>query len=477
MKRKIFVTFLALALVVSLALPSFAGKVKRPHPSKLKYPPLKMKTPEVVELSFDNGLSGFFIEDHEIPVVNVVLLVKTYFPEKEKYGLNEMAAWVMRNGGSKNWPADKLNDELEFLAAYLEVSGRDLYTYISMNCLKKDLDKVLGILADLVMNPAFPPDKVEMKRQTMLEDIRRRNDQPMKIARREITKLIYGDHPYGWYESTSSVEAITRDDLIAFHSKYFHPNNTLIGISGDVTKDEIEGAISKVFADWKPADVEIPPVPPIEKAPKPGYYYAYKDINQAYMMLGHLGINANNPDRCAVNIMNFILGGGSFTSWITQEVRSDRGLAYSAGSMFSSDAFAKGRFIAYAQTKAESYAMALQVMKEQIERMRNEGPSPEEVRKAIDSYLNSKVFDYESKAQVVGRLIRLRFEGRPLDTPERDLDIYSKLTVDDIKRVARKYLHPDSLVVLIVGDEKQFGRPLSDFGEVHRIELEEEDDW
>jgi len=411
MKRKTLSTFLALALVVFLALPSFAGKVKRPHPSKLKYPPLKMKTPEVVDISFENGLSGFFIEDHEIPVVDVVLLVRTYFPPQEKYGLNEMAQWVIRNGGTEKWPGDKLNDELEFLAASVEVSGGNLSTYISMNCLKKDLDKVLSIFADLVMNPVFPEDKIEMKRNTMLEDIRRRNDQPMRVARREFSKLIYGDHPYGWETTEASVNAITRDDLVGFHSKYFHPNNAIIGISGDVT-----------------------------------YYYAYKDINQAYMMIGHLGINSNNPDRCAINIMNFILGGGSFTSWITEEVRSDRGLAYSTGSRFGSDAFAKGMFYAYAQTKAESF----------------------------DFYLNSKVFDYESKSQVVRRLLRLRFEGRPLDTAEKDIETYSKLTVDDIRRVAKKYLHPDSLVVLVVGDEDLFGRPLSDFGEVHTIELEEE---
>jgi len=474
MKRKTLSTFLALALVVFLALPSFAGKVKRPHPSKLKYPPLKMKTPEVVDISFENGLSGFFIEDHEIPVVDVVLLVRTYFPPQEKYGLNEMAQWVIRNGGTEKWPGDKLNDELEFLAASVEVSGGNLSTYISMNCLKKDLDKVLSIFADLVMNPVFPEDKIEMKRNTMLEDIRRRNDQPMRVARREFSKLIYGDHPYGWETTEASVNAITRDDLVGFHSKYFHPNNAIIGISGDVTKEEIEAAFNKVFGSWKPADVEIPPVPPIEKEPEPGYYYAYKDINQAYMMIGHLGINSNNPDRCAINIMNFILGGGSFTSWITEEVRSDRGLAYSTGSRFGSDAFAKGMFYAYAQTKAESYAMALQLIKEQIVRMINEGPTVEEVRKAVDFYLNSKVFDYESKSQVVRRLLRLRFEGRPLDTAEKDIETYSKLTVDDIRRVAKKYLHPDSLVVLVVGDEDLFGRPLSDFGEVHTIELEEE---
>ena len=192
------------------------------------------------------------------------------------------------------------------------------------------------------------------------------------------------------------------------------------------------------------------------------------------MRIGHLGINANNPDRCAINIMNFILGGGSFTSWITERVRSDEGLAYSTGSRYNSDAWDKGAFFAYAQTKSDAYSRAMQLIFEQFERMRTEGPTEDEVRRAIDSYLNSQVFDYESKANVMNRLVRLTFEGRPLDTPELDMEAYSKLTVEDIKRVAMEYLHPDKMTVIVIGDAAQFDRPLSDFGDVNEIELEEE---
>jgi predicted Zn-dependent peptidase len=472
MKKRILVSILAAVLVVSLASALLAGK--RKHPSKLKYPPLELKTPEWVELAFDNGLEGFLIENHEIPVVDVVLLIKTYFPDKEKYGLNTMAQWVMRNGGTETWPSDKLNDELEFLAARIEVYGGDLSTMIAFNCLKKDLSRILGIFADLLMNPAFPEDKVEMKRKTMLEDILRKNDQPRDVARREYFKLIYGDHPYGYEITTASVNAVTRGDLVAFHEKYFHPGNAIIGISGDVTEAEITEAMGNALAAWDKADVSIPKVPDVTVEPKPGYNYAYKEINQAYIMLGHLGINDNNPDKCAIEIMNFILGGGSFTSWITETVRSDKGLAYSTGSRYGADAFAKGAFYAYAQTKADEYSRAMELIVEQIERMRSEGPTEEEVKKAVDSYLNSHVFEYESTTQVVRRLVRLRFYGQPLDSPEKDMETYAKLTVADINRVAKEYLHPDRLTVFVVGDEEQFDRPLSDFGEVNVIELEEE---
>jgi len=474
MKRKYGIVMLAVVLAISFASPLTAGKVKRPHPSKLKYSPLEIKTPEYVELSLVNGLGGFLIEDHEIPVVDVVLIVGCYYPDQEKYGLNNMAGWVMRNGGTETWPSDRLNDELEFLAASIEIYGGNLSTTVYFNCMKKDLSRVLEIFADLVMNPAFPEDKVELKRKTMLEDIRRKNDQPRAISRREYFKLIYKDHPYGWENTTSSVNAITRGDLITFHQRYFHPSNAIIGVSGDVTEDEIVAALNKVLGDWEPADVVIPEVPEITHEPGENYNYAYKDINQAYIMIGHLGINHRNPDRCAINIMNFVLGGGSFTSWITERVRSDEGLAYSTGSRFTADVYAKGAFYAYAQTNNDEYSRALRLIIEQVERMRSDGPTDEEVRKAVDSYLNSHVFEYESKSQVVRRLATLRFQGLPLDTPEKDMETYAGLTIEDIKRVAQEYLHPDKFTVFVVGDAEKFDRPLTDFGEVNVIELTEE---
>jgi predicted Zn-dependent peptidase len=472
MQKKSFVFFLAAVLAVSLASQAFA--TKRPHPSELEYDPIKITMPEITEMSLSNGMECIFIEDHEIPVVDVVLLVKTYFPDKEKYGLNEMAAWVMRNGGTETWPGDKLNDELEFLAAGIEVYGRNLSTVLSFNCLKKDLPQVLEMFADVVMNPAFPEEKIEMKRGTMLEDIRRKNDEPGPVSRREYAKLIYRDHPYSWEETTESVSAVTREDLAAFHSKYFHPDNSIIGISGDVTKDEITEALEGAFAGWERGDVAIPEVPDIPVEPSPSVSYAYMDINQAHIRIGHLGINSSDPDRCAVNIMDFILGSGSFTSWIIEKVRADEGLAYSAGTSYSSDPWVKGMFTASAQTKAESCSRAITLMADLIKRMKETGPTEEEVKKAVDSYVNGQVFDYESKSQLVQRLVSLRYQGRPLDTPQKDMETYAKLTVDDVREAARKHLHPDKLTMLVVGDAELFDRPLSDFGEVKEIELEAE---
>ncbi len=448
--------------------------IERPHPKELEYSDLKVQTPDYTRIELSNGMKGFFIKDREIPVVNVSVMLKTFYPGKEKMGRNEMARWVMRNGGSENWPPDKLNDELEFLAARIEFYGGALSTTASLNCLKKDLPRVLEIYADLLMNPAFPEEKIDMKRKTMLEELRRKNDQPRNIARREYRKILYGGHPYGWEEKESTLNSITREDLVEFHQAYFHPGNTIIGISGDVTEPEIRKIMEENFSGWEKKEVETEKVPPVEVEEEGGIYYARKsDMNQAYIMMGHLGIKADNPDRCAMNIMNYILGGGSFASWITEEVRVKRGLAYSAGSYCNAGAFARGHFAAYAQTKAEEFARSIQLIEEQIKRMQNEGPTEKEFDKAVDSYLNSHVFDYESKEAIIRRLMRLEMEGRPLDTPERDMEKYSELTVAEIIRVANKYLDTGRLTTLIVGNKEKFGTPLSELGEVREIELEQ----
>jgi zinc protease len=245
-------------------------------------------------------------------------------------------------------------------------------------------------------------------------------------------------------------------------------------VSGDVTKDEIVAALEKAFSGWQKADVSIPKVSELADSPAPTVNYAYMDINQAYITIGHLGINSNDPERCAVNIMNFILGGGSFTSWITEKVRSDEGLAYHAASYISSDPWAKGLFSAVAQTKAEACNRAATIMIEQINRMRDTGPTAAELKQAVDSYVNSQVFDSESKLQVVVRLVQLRNEGRALDTPQKDMETYAKLTVADVNAAAKKYLQPDKLSILVVGNDKLFDRPLSDFGAVNEIKLEKE---
>ena len=486
MKR--FLT-IGLVLLVAVLFVGAAQAEKVKHPSKLKYPKLKLTTPEYEELTFANGMTGFLIEDHEVPVVNMTMIFGTGRPAADKVGLGGLAAWTMRNGGSEDWPGDRINEELEFVDAYVEVgrpaggggmmgrsrgpSGNSRSTSASINCLKKDLPLCLEIMSELLVNPALPEEKIELRRETMLENIRRENDEPRGIAGRELARILYGDHPKAWRATEETVNAITRDDLVAYHQAFFHPNNAIIGISGDVTKDEIMGLLDEALAGWEQAEVTIEPEPELPLTFEPSISYVYKDIDQGVIMIGHLGLNSRDESRPAVQIMNFILGGGSFTSRITQRVRTEEGLAYAAYSRYSSDPWTYGTFVASSQTRSDATARAASLIVDLIAEMQAEGPSEEEFENARDAYLNKRVFDYDSKAAVVQRLVQLKWQGRPLDTPERDIETIENLTLDDVKAAAAEYLHPDGLVMLFVGDAEKFEQPLSNFGAVNVIELSE----
>ncbi len=481
MKRTLTIAFVLLACAL-LATPCGAGKVK--HPSELKYSKITLESPTYEEIGFENGMTGFVIEDHEVPVVNIYMLVDTPRPPKEKTGLDQLATWAIRNGGSENWPADKLNEELEFVAASVEVmsgtggggrrrgGGGGRGASIRVSCLKKDLGLCLSILGDLLVYPSFPDEKIELRRETMLENIRRENDEPRRVAAREFRNVNYGDHPMAWRPTEETVGAITRDDIVRYHSQYFHPNNTIVGVSGDITKDEIVAALDKSLAQWQPATVEIEPEPAIELTFKPSVTYLPKpEMNQAVIMIGHLGLNSKDEERMAVTLMNFILGGGSFTSRITQKVRTDEGLAYAAYSMYGSDPWTFGLFQASSQTRSDAAARAIGLILGLIEEMRDEGPTEEEFESARDRYLNTHVFDYDSKSAVVERLVRLKWQGRPLDSAERDFEKIGSLTIAEVRKAAATYLHPEDLAIVVVGDESTFDQPLSKFGEVNVIEL------
>jgi zinc protease len=442
-------------------------------PKHLEFPAIEFEVPAVDTLAFANGLHGYLIEDHSIPLVTVTVMYRIGFPPKDKVGLDEMAGWAVRNGGSANYPKDMIDDELEFVGASIESNAGSQIGQIRANFLTKDTEEVLAIFADLILNPAFDPEQIELRRRSSIEEIRRKADDPSALGSREFAKLVYGDHPLAWEPTVETMTNITREDVVEFEGRYLRPDNSVIGISGDMTAEDALAIFSGLLAGWAPGG-ERPDFPEMEYRLAGSVNYIYKDVNQAYIWAGHMGMNSHNKDLPLAEIMNYILGGGSFTSWITQRVRADEGLAYSAGSRFGSSPFGYGLFYASCQTRSDAALRALGLMVEQVEKMKTTGPSQEEVDEAKEAMVNSQVFDYESNDRIIRRLVRYDIVGLPLDNLEREFRALTGATLDDVKRVGNEYLHPDEMVILIVGDEDQFDRPLSDLGEVNTIDVEKE---
>ncbi|MCP5004989.1 MAG: insulinase family protein [Planctomycetes bacterium] len=443
--------------------------------SEFKHKPIEFTPPEPKRIVMDNGMIIYLLEDHDLPIFRITAQVRTgaVYESDEKVGLANLVGSVMRRGGTKTRPPDQINEELEFIAASVETSiGRESGS-ASLSVMKKDIDKGLEIFADVLMNPAFPPDMIRKEKDEILESIRRENDRPGQIIFREFRKLIYEpNHPYSrktdGYPDT--IEKITREDMVAFHKRYFHPNNFIIGVSGDFDTDEILRKLKYVFRKWEKEEVTFPKLPPIERQFEKSINYIYKDVTQAHVVAGHLGISRLNKDYFPIKIMNFILGSGAFVARIPSKVRSDEGLAYSAYSYFFTPKDL-GFFFVSCQTKSESTVKAITLALEEVEKVREELVDVDELELAKDTYINQFIFKFTSSASIVGQMVGLEYEGLPLNYLETYVDNIKAVTREDVLRVAKEHLHPDKMKLLIIGDMDQFDKNLGELGDVNTIEL------
>jgi len=442
---------------------------------QLKYPTLgKIEIPQVKRVTLANGMQVFLLEDHELPLVNLSAMVRTgsVYEPADKIGLAAITGTVMRTGGTTSKTGDQIDEQLEQIAASVETGIGLNVAGASMSVLKEDIDTGLSILADVLMNPAFREDKIELAKITHRSRIARRNDSPFGIAFREYTKLIYGpESVYARHTEYATIDNITRDDLVAFHKKFFHPNNTTLAVWGDFDTEQMIKKIEEAFKAWQKADFKADPVPQVQYEFRPTVNVIQKqDINQSCICLGHIGGMMNDPDYFSLLVMNEILG-GSFTSRLFKNVRSRMGLAYAVFGVYSADYDHPGVFYVGCQTKSKSTAQSIRAMSEEVKKITEAEVTDEELALAKEGYLNSFVFNFDSKAEIVRRLMIYQYFGYPEDFLQRTKENVEKVTKADVLRVARKHLQPDKMQILAVGRPQDFDEPLSAFGQVREVDI------
>jgi predicted Zn-dependent peptidase len=470
----IFLRAICLACWIMLPLAASAGEL--PDPRTLTSPPLKFTIPRAERVVLDSGMVVYLMEDHELPQINITALIGTgsVFDPAAKVGLAGLTGAVMRSGGTTSLPAQKIDDELEFMASSIESSiGADVGT-VSLVSLTKNFDRTLQIFSQVLMAPAFREDKVELARNQTIESLRRQNDDPKGIADRELAKAIFRGTPLGLFPTFATVKAITRDDLVNFHKKYYHPNNVILSVAGDFSGKDMVAALNRAFAGWKRVPVDFPAIrePVIELRPE--VLHVAKEVNQSVIRMGHMGITKDNPDLYAIRVMDAILGSGGFNSRLMAEIRNSQGLAYNVESSFDIGRRYLGTFAAETETKVETTGKTIGLMEEIIAGMTKKPVTDQELALAKDSIINSFIFGFTNTASVASQKARLEYYRYPAGYLENYRDNLARVTTEDVLRVARKYLHPEALKLVVVGDAKRFDKPLSSFGKVEEITLEKE---
>ena len=459
-----------------------SGEQKKAQPSgnlpaswkNVQIPPLpafKPQEPRRVELP--NGMVIFLQEDHELPLIDGTIRIRGGSRDEpaDKVGLVSVYADTWRTGGTRSKTGDELDDFLEAHAARVEASGGIDSTFLSWSSLKENFDEIFPVVLDLLENPEFRQDKLDLTKAQFDSLISRRNDDLDEIAGRESTKLAYGpENSYARIAEYSTIAAVTREDLLAWHQRTFIPNNMILGITGDFDSAAMEQRLRQAFSSMPRGTAT--PAPHISfQEPKPGLYFIEKsDVNQSSIEMVDLGIERRNPDYYAVEVMNQLLGGG-FSSRLFINIRTKLGLAYSVGGGVGSAYDHPGISSFVMGTKSGSTAAGIEAMRNEMTKLITGHVQPEELKKAKDALLNSFIFAFDSKEKVLAERMRYEFYGYPTDFLERYRAGIEKVTPDDVDRVARKYVHPDRMAVLVVGKSADFDRALATFGEVKTIDI------
>jgi zinc protease len=462
----LFVSFSLVALCLCGSYVSAQDPSRWPN----EFPPRPLAARPVTFPSYQtqtlpNGLRVIAVSHHENPVVSMRLLIGSgsSLDPKGKTGLAHVTASLL-DQGTTTASASELNDAIDFIGGGMNAgAGTDL-SYLSMLVMKDSFDRGLQMLSDMARHPAFAPEEIARQRQQLLSSLQVSFEDPDFIANAVFDRLVYGFHPYGLPQTGTpeTLGSITRDDLVAFHQRYFVPNNAILAIVGDIQPDEAFAGVRKVFADWQRRDVGTsaftePPGPTrrLVVVNKP-------DAVQTEVRVGNIGIPRNHPDYMAVNLAIRILGGEG-SNRLHQVLRTARGLTYGAQANF--DTFKDGGdFEAETNTRTAATGEVLRLIVDEFWRLQRERVGQRELDDAKAYLTGSFPLTIETPNAIALQIINVMFYGLPIEQLQTFRERVNAITVDDIQRVARLYLKPDRLSVVLVGNAAQFTNQLQGIG-------------
>ncbi|MCA9285873.1 MAG: insulinase family protein [Phycisphaerales bacterium] len=425
------------------------------RPEQIHFAPLSFEPPSAAEYRhvLPSGVVVYLAPSTEFPLVNIAMTFKggRDLDPADQVGLADATGAMIRRGGTKNMSAEDLDETFDFLAANVSTNCGPVTSSAVLNSLKSNLDESLPLFFEMLRTPGFDAAKLGLWQSEQLERMKQRNDDAGPILSREWDALLYGrDHFEAAQSTQKSIESIDQASLQRMHDRIFHPGNVIVAVTGDFDEKDMLDRLEQAFAGWERGDQVSDPAAPTATF-TPGVYHVEKDIPQGKVNIGLRGITRDDPDYYAMTILNDILGGGGFTSRITKRVRSDEGLAYSAGSANSAGVYYPGEFRASFQSKNRTVALATKIIMEEIERIRTEPVSDEELATSVNSMIETFPRTFESKAGMLNVFVSDEWTNRPADYWQKYRDRLRAVTKDDILRVAQKHLDPNAMAIFVVG--------------------------
>ena len=447
----------AAALAQTAAVPSYKS---------LTFPPLKqLKIPNPVTFTLANGMKIYLLEDHELPTVSGFALIRTgnLFDPPDKRGLAELTGTVLRSGGTKSKTGDQVDEQLENIAASVESNIGENRGTLSFSTMKENTDEVLGVFKDFLTSAEFRADKLELAKTQVRSAIARRNDEPASVANREFQSIVYGrNSPYGWSIEYEHIDNIQREDLVNFYKRHYFPANILFAVYGDFDSAAMRAKVEKLFADWSYQQPAVPPFPKFQGKADPGIFIAEKtDVTQTFLEIGHLGGILSDKDYPALQVTADILGSG-FNSRLMRKVRTELGYAYSIGAGWGAGYLHPGLFEITGSTKSASTAETIEVIQQEVQKLRTSEVTDLELKTAKDTVLNGFVFLFDTPAKTLNRLVTYDYYGYPRDFVFQYQKGIEAVTKADVLRVAKENLKPENLTIVAVGNPKDFGRSLAE---------------
>lgn len=435
-------------------------------PRSLRVAPLTVSFPRPETFRLKNGLVVSLLRDTELPIIDLALYLRggAVYDPPDRAGLAGMATLLMRTGGTRSLTPDQVDETLESMPADVSFDAGDDALSGQLSCLKDRFPQALRIMSEMLREPRFDAARLEVERARIAEEIRRRWDDPAAIADLNFRLLAYGPKsPWARLETIESVSRLGRDDLLAFHRRYIRPGSAILAVSGDFQAEEMKRLLRQAFGSWQGGPADLPAIAKVENAVPVGVHLVARPLTQSSIVLGHLGATRFDPDKFPLFVLNEILGEGGFASRLMKEVRSTRGLAYSVSGGVGTDTDL-GLFEITCRTRADATVQAIEAIRDVVRRLRDEGPTEEEMRRAKESQINSFVFTVDGTAPFMRAYLFYKHYGYPEDYLMTWRDRLSRVSREDVMRAARRFLQPERIAVLVVGNAEAFDRPLESLG-------------